>query len=150
MKLRKIGALVTAAVMMLTMSSVAFAAGTTPNLTTTNTTVTFHDTFTNEDGDKAVNLPDATFSYSIQAGAAVAATETNPAISAGIGAPTITAEAAHAATAQGTTEDTKDVTVDFSGVTFAQPGIYRYVISVAQDENNDTKYNGPRDSDHAF
>ena len=149
MKLRKIGALVTAAVMMLTMSSVAFAAGTTPNLTTTNTTVTFHDTFTAAEGDKAVNLPDATFRYSIQAGAAVAATEANPAISAGIGAPSITAEAAHAATAQDTTEDTKDVTVDFSGVTFAQPGIYRYVISVAQDENNETKDDITLDSNGA-
>ena len=149
MKLRKIGALVTAAVMMLTLSSVAFAAGTTPDLATTNTMVTFHDTFTTEDGDKAVNLPDATFHYSIQAGAAVAATEANPAINAGIGAPTITTEAAHAATAQDTTEDTKDVTVDFSSVTYAQPGIYRYVISVAQGENNETKDDITLDSNGA-
>ena len=93
--------------------------------------------------DEDARIPAIDFEYAIAPGSAAAATATTPAIIAGVGTPTIgTASFATGETAytsvQGTDEVTLDsgekyakkaVTVNFSNVTFNQPGIYRYVIT---------------------
>ena len=103
--------------------------------------------------DEDARIPAITFNYTIAPGSAVAANSTNntPAIIAGVGTPTIgSANFASGETTytsvQGDDEVTLDngekyakktVTVDFTNVSFTQPGIYRYVIT--ESTNNDNK-----------
>lgn len=94
------------------------------------------------------NVPNVTFSFSIAPGTAVAASGDNPAIYAGIGTPIVgsaTFTANDKDTTPGTPTDsslsnrkyaTKEVTVDFSGISFNAPGIYRYVVT--ESENTDS------------
>lgn len=83
---------------------------------------------------EGATVPNVTFSYTISAGSAVAATASNPEILAGIGTPTI-ADVVYAPKESGAYVTipsdsivTKTATVDFSSVTFNKPGIYRYII----------------------
>ena len=97
--------------------------------------------------DKDANVPNATFSYTITAGTAVPAKGNIPEVKAGIGTVTISATA-FAAGDTTSTESNSIVTlatdqkyakteaiVDFSSVTFEEPGIYRYKIT----ENDTTE-----------
>lgn len=82
------------------------------------------------------NVPNVTFSYGVAAGAAQAASDGNLAIYAGndgttsVGLPSIANVTFSAADAK-TTDTTvvKEATVDFSGVSFKEPGVYRYVVT---------------------
>lgn len=86
------------------------------------------------------NVPDVTFSFSVSQGSSQTADGTKPAIYAGIGTPTVTS--AEFTPGDSTTEGTptngsasgkkyavKEVTVDFRGITFTRPGIYRYIVT---------------------
>lgn len=95
--------------------------------------------------DENANVPNATFTFTVTAGEALDANVTNktPKVLAGIGTPTVgTAVFAPVDTTFDTaqTGDTvtlganqkyavKEVTVDFSSVTYNEPGIYRYVVT---------------------
>lgn len=97
--------------------------------------------------DKDANVPAATFSFTIASGTASAATESSMEVLAGpatASAPSITSGAVFEpgddtyASAQegdiitlGANEKYafKTVTIDFSGVSFEEPGIYRYIVS---------------------
>ena len=137
--------------MALAMSFPAFAADTFDDslVGAGGAAVTFNDTFAISDGDNAQNLPAAEFNYSILPGAGAAATANTPKILAGLEGATISG-GAHEATEAGDTEDTVDVTADFSAVSFTEAGIYRYNVketlgaSNVQDDilidvNNDNK-----------
>lgn len=86
---------------------------------------------------KAINMaaaadgtvPSATYSYTVNAGEAKAATATSPAIKAGLGTPTIANVVFTPKDAVSDSKVSKDVTVNFSGITFPTAGIYRYVIT---------------------
>lgn len=111
--------------------------------------------------DANANVPNAEFEFTIGAGTAVAATDGLPAIYAGIvsetkpiigvdNAGTVTAGNAvfkpDDTTTSGTPTGTdstkkyaqKTMTVDFSGISFTAPGIYRYIIT----EKNDGQQQG--------
>lgn len=146
--IRKISAMTVATMLMFGMGTSAFADSTigANKVGADGSRVTFTDTFTISEDDHARNLPAATFNYSIgSAGvSAMAASETSPKINVGVGSPTIS-NAVHAATTAGDTEDSVDVTADFSGVSFSEAGIYRYAIreelgasNVAEDIAIDT------------
>lgn len=85
------------------------------------------------------NVPNVTFSYAVAAGAAQEASTGNLAIFAGNdgvtskGLPSIAdiTFAANDAKDAGGTSIQKTGTVDFSGVTFNEPGVYRYVVTEA-------------------
>ena len=96
--------------------------------------------------DADATVPAATFTYTIEAGTAKTATADTMEILAGVmgtGAPTVGTAAFTASTATHTTQQEGDlvtldtgkkyakqgVKVDFSGVTFDQPGIYRYKVT---------------------
>lgn len=91
--------------------------------------------------DSDTNIPAISFNFTVASGEAVAATPSTPAILAGVGAPTIATvtftngEAASTTApddlnlASGKKFASKIATVDFSGVTFTEPGVYRYVIT---------------------
>ena len=82
------------------------------------------------------NVPNVTFSYAVTAGVAQAASDGNLAIYAGndgvtsTGMPSIANVTFSAADAK-TTDTTvvKEATVDLSGVSFKEPGVYRYVVT---------------------
>ena len=91
--------------------------------------------------DSDTNIPAISFNFTVAPGTAVAATSSTPAILAGVGTPTIATvtftngEAASTTApddlnlASGKKFASKIATVDFSGVTFTEPGVYRYVIT---------------------
>lgn len=93
--------------------------------------------------DDEAKAPEATFSFSVSAGAAVDATSTTEKIYAGVGTPTIAdvtfsaddtvylqaGDDDHIELADGKAFAKHDVTVDFSSVTFSHAGVYHYVIS---------------------
>lgn len=93
------------------------------------TQVTFTKTIdmTNASG---ATVPNATYTYAIASGDAVAATATSPEIFAGVGTPTITASVSFGPqdVISGNTVS-KTVTVNFDGVNFPHAGIYRYEIT---------------------
>ena len=99
--------------------------------------------------DEDANVPNATFHFTISAGQAVEATGSAPAIYAGIGTPTVGTAifAPSDSTTEGLPTDSgsvtggkkyamKEVTVDFSNVSFTAPGIYRYTISEGASSNS--------------
>ena len=91
--------------------------------------------------DKDTNIPAISFDFTVAPGTAVAATATTPAILAGVGTPTIATVTFTNGQATSTTAPSdlnlasgkkfavQTATVDFSGVTFTEPGVYRYVIT---------------------
>lgn len=112
----------------------ALAANTPP---TDNLTTTFSKYLVM---DENASVPNVEFEFTITAGDAVDGSENSLPIYAGIGNPTV--ESAVFSTGDTTTQGTptnsgatgykyakKEVTVDFSNVTFNSPGIYRYIIT---------------------
>ena len=93
--------------------------------------------------DVDANVPYATFKFTVAPGDAIAATNTSVAVLAGIGTPTIedvtfaptdSTTAGLPSDATGTTTAnkkyaTKTATVDFSEISFTEPGIYRYIVT---------------------
>lgn len=95
--------------------------------------------------DKGIQVPNATFSFTVKAGVAKAGDKTHAKILAGVGIPTINDITFNADdTANVATEGEigsvgevptgkqfvkKTGTIDFSGCNFTEPGIYRYIIS---------------------
>ena len=98
--------------------------------------------------DVDANVPNATFAFTVAPGRAIAATENSVAVLAGIGTPTI-AEVTFAptdSTTAGLPSDTDTATagqqyatqtakVDFSGISFTEPGIYRYIVTETATTN---------------
>lgn len=98
--------------------------------------------------DVDANVPNATFAFTVAPGTAIAATENRVAVLAGIGTPTI-ADVTFAptdSTTAGLPSDTdtatagqkyatQTATVDFSGISFTEPGIYRYIVTETATTN---------------
>jgi len=94
--------------------------------------------------DKDANVPAASFSFSIASGEAMAATENSMEVLAGVGTPVLSGAAVFTAGETAYSEvqsgDSlqlaanekyafKTIGIDFSSVSFDEPGIYRYVIT---------------------
>ncbi|MCR5781105.1 MAG: hypothetical protein K6G90_00060 [Clostridia bacterium] len=149
-KLFKIMAVVLAIGLILAVNAApAFAAG--AYTAVAGGTTTFEKYLAVEAGS---SVPNKTFDFSIAAGEAVPATASSMAVLAGIGTPTITdpaftnSDPTDAVANASATDDValtavasqlsgmdyaqKTVTVDFSSVSFPEPGIYRYVITEAE------------------
>ena len=143
--LSRIGALLAAAMLMLgVFAGTALAADFdygTDGAEATGSTVKLHKYLV---VDKDTNNPEITFTYTLEPGAAVdPATAGKLPVYAGVGSPTaspVTFAAASATTpgaAAAPIKDTTkwyagtDITLDFSGVTFPKPGIYRYILTEA-------------------
>lgn len=124
----------------LLMSLVCLIPGSPIQAASTNTTTTFDKYLVlNQDA----NVPNVTFTFSIAAGAALDATSTTPRIEAGIGTPVIgsatfgptdttytTVQSGDTATLNsGEQYAKKTVSVDFSNISFTEPGIFRYIIT---------------------
>lgn len=90
------------------------------------------------------NVPNYTPQFTIAAGAAAAATDTTPVIYAGIGTPAISSLQFTAADTtthieqqsgdsitldEGEKYIKKEFTLDFSGISFPEPGVYRYTLT---------------------
>lgn len=91
--------------------------------------------------DSDTNIPAISFNFTVAPGTAVAATSTTPAVLAGVGTPSIatvtftdgqttsTTAPSDLTLASGKKFAVQTATVDFSGVSFTEPGVYRYVIT---------------------
>ena len=110
--------------------------------------------------DSDTNIPAISFNFTVAPGEAVAATSSTPAILAGVGSPSIATVTFTNGQATSTTAPSdltlasgkkfaiQTATVDFSGVTFTEPGVYRYVITEqetpgAKAVSYDTQANTP-------
>lgn len=107
------------------------------------TTATFEKYFVM---DKDIQVPNATFKFTVTAGTAVAGDATHSKILAGVGTPTI-ADVTFSATDTASVVKTgkigehgdnlpankqyakKTATIDFSSCHFTEPGVYRYVVT---------------------
>lgn len=160
-KISKILAVALAFVLCFAMAAPAFAAGNYTGMATeSDKTSTTFDKYLVMDAD--ANVPAVMFSFTIAAGTGVAAGTGTVAVLPGVMTPTppTVGTAVFTSTTEAkTTLQTGDevdfnastqkyakqqVTVDFSGVTFTEPGIYRYVITetagtvkgIVNDTNN--------------
>lgn len=88
-------------------------------------------TVLNMDAAPGASVPTVTFDYTIAAGDPVLASETTTGVLAGVQAGNIVIDDAVFVPTDGTATITKNVTVDFSDVTFDTVGIYRYEITAA-------------------
>ena len=133
--LRRLAAVLLAGTMIMAMGTSAFAEE--PDNNTVN--VSFTKTLDMSKAEGA-SVPNVTFSYGIKAGERVEAAETTPEILAGVGTPTIGTVEYGPSDGEKKDEEgkvIKTVNVDFSGVTFERPGIYRYVITENTTDNAD-------------
>ena len=108
--------------------------------------------------DADANVPNATFKFTVAPGTAIAATNTSVAVLKGIGTPII-ADVTFAptdSTTAGLPSDTDTatagqqyakqiVTVDFSGIRFPEPGIYRYIVTETETTNQGVTNDGTAD-----
>ena len=107
----------------------------------TGTTATFEKYFVM---DRGIQVPNATFKFTVTAGAAQAGDATHSKILAGVGTPTIAdVKFSSADTASVVTTGTagshtltateqyakKTATIDFSSCNFTEPGVYRYIVT---------------------
>ena len=106
--------------------------------------------------DKEARLPDVTFSYEVTAGSPEAYTQETMAVLAGVDADKITVSDAvftqsdPIKTTVGSDDnvtitgeqgyDVKPVTIDFSRVSFDEPGIYRYVLTMTSSSQQGIRY----------
>ena len=102
--------------------------------------------------DSSAQVPNVEFEFTLTPGEAVPGTSTTLSVNAGIGSPTVenavfTNDMTENGTTAGTPTDSTDtskkfatdtVVMDFSSVTFTEPGIYRYVLT----EQPTTAYHG--------
>lgn len=85
--------------------------------------------------DEGAKVPGVTFAYTIKPGAAVEAADGKLAVLAGLGTPTVgTAAFTNSDTdsvtvSEGQASVKKSVQIDFSSVTFPEPGVYRYILT---------------------
>lgn len=123
----------------LIMSIAAISASAEDTYTPVNGTNTQFNKYLVVDSD--TNIPAISFNFTVAPGEAVAATSSTPAILAGVGSPSIatvtftngqatsTTAPSDLTLADGKKFAVQTATVDFSGVTFTEPGVYRYVIT---------------------
>ena len=123
----------------LIMSIAAISASAEDTYTPVNGTNTQFNKYLVVDSD--TNIPAISFNFAVAPGEAVAATSSTPAVLAGVGAPSIATVTFTDGQATSTTAPqdltlasgkkfaVQTATVDFSGVTFTEPGVYRYVIT---------------------
>ena len=123
----------------LIMSIAAISASAEDTYTPVNGTNTQFNKYLVVDSD--TNIPAISFNFTVDPGEAVAATSSTPAILAGVGTPSIatvtftdgqttsTTAPQDLTLASGKKFAVQTATVDFSGVTFTEPGVYRYVIT---------------------
>ena len=123
----------------LIMSIAAISASAEDTYTPVNGTNTQFNKYLVVDSD--TNIPAISFNFTVAPGEAVAATSSTPAILAGVGTPSIATVTFTDGQATSTTAPqdltlasgkkfaVQTATVDFSGVTFTEPGVYRYVIT---------------------
>lgn len=123
----------------LIMSIAAISASAEDTYTPVNGTNTQFNKYLVVDSD--TNIPAISFNFTVAPGEAVAATSSTPAILAGVGTPSIatvtftngqatsTTAPSDLTLADGKKFAVQTATVDFSGVTFTEPGVYRYVIT---------------------
>ena len=123
----------------LIMSIAAISASAEDTYTPVNGTNTQFNKYLVVDSD--TNIPAISFNFTVAPGTAVAATSSTPAILAGVGTPSIatvtftngqatsTTAPSDLTLADGKKFAVQTATVDFSGVTFTEPGVYRYVIT---------------------
>lgn len=133
--LHRIAAALLAGTMMVAMGTTAFAEDVPDGNVTGD--VYFTKTLDMSDAPGA-SVPGVTFSYEIKSGEAVPASETTPEILAGVGTPVVEdVDYTYTDTANSDKKVERPVNVDFSGVRFDRPGIYRYVITELDSENAD-------------
>ena len=102
--------------------------------------------------DDNARIPAIEFEYSIAPGQGIAAAEGRMEVMAGVGSPTVgkavyeEADVTSRAPANGVTLNgsqkysVKTVNVDFSGVSFSEPGIYRYIITMTSADQQAVDY----------
>ena len=102
--------------------------------------------------DKDAGIPSVEFEYSIAPGQAEAASNGKMAVLAGVGSPAVgkavftEGETAGSAAAEGITITAdekyavKTVNFDFSAVSFTEPGIYRYVVTMTSSGQQAVEY----------
>lgn len=128
--MKKVLSIMLAVLLVAVMAVPAFAAD--PGFT--GTTVTFKKDLVLPNHSQYTVIPTLTFKYTITAGEAVAGDETHQQVLAGIGTPTVSDAVFRAAT--GTTT-TQNVTIDFNGIAFPHPGVYRYILTEDFQTNSD-------------
>jgi hypothetical protein len=141
-KIKKLLSILMVSTMLMSLMTITASAATANSYTpVAGGTTTFNKVLIVEDG---ANIPEKDFTFTIVPGTAVAATSSTMGIIPGptaTGAPTVsrasfTSGAPSTDDAQGTNSGTPDakyasqtVTVNLTGVTFPEPGVYRYVIT---------------------
>lgn len=102
--------------------------------------------------DKSARIPKIEFSYSITPGSAVSASAGKMAVLAGVGLPTVgkavfaEGEEVSETAVEGVTLGAdqcfaqKTVAFDFTGVSFSEPGIYRYAVTMTSSGQQAVRY----------
>lgn len=139
--IKKISVLLLAVVLCMSIATAAFAEG--ESYTKAGATTSFNQYLVMKTD---ANVPNVTFAYTITPGTAIPASTGKFEVLAGVGTPTVgTAEFTVSDTKLTTKADgdtvtldsgeayvKKSVTIDFSGVTFDEPGVYRYILTATE------------------